>query len=53
MELAEMERASEAYDESVGRILDDEEALLQVHVNEVMSTGTTTISDVLASNLGG
>lgn len=45
-ELAEMERSSEAYDEAVGRILDEEEEALQVHVHEVMSTGTTTITEV-------
>jgi hypothetical protein len=40
--LAEMERSSEAYDESVGQVLDAEDTLLQANVREVMSSGSTT-----------
>lgn len=40
-----MERSSEAYDELVRRILEQQEKSLQVHVREVLTTGTTTITE--------
>jgi len=46
---AEMERSSEALDESVCRVLDAEDTLLKAYVREVMSTGTATITETSES----
>lgn len=40
-----MDRSSGAYDESVARVMAEEDASLAVHEGEVMSTGFTTITE--------